>query len=166
MARRECYGHVVRSATLARIVLLVLAVPAALVGCNDLREFRGTWQGPRVGDERALLAGIDPSATATLAIDEISEHRIAARLTVDGSLTDVAIHSLDAAEADVLAGITHSGNPLRVYLTFVPVPDGGDALGVISLYDDRRVEVRLVRGGDTKLYGVFALTEQAPASSP
>jgi hypothetical protein len=41
----------------------------------------------------------------------------------------------------------------------VPVPDGGgDALALIALYDDRRVEVRVLRGGTTPLYAIFALS--------
>ena len=35
--------------------------------------------------------------------------------------------------------MTFAGAPLRVYLAFVPIPDGGgDALALIALYDDRR----------------------------
>jgi hypothetical protein len=60
----------------------------------------------------------------------------------------------------VLAGMSFSGSPLRVYLAFFAIPDGGgEALAVIALYDDQRVEVRLLRGGTTPLYAIFALTE-------
>jgi hypothetical protein len=81
-------------------------------------------------------------------------------------LPETPITSLAGAEADVLAGITFSGAPLRVYLAFAPVPDdAGEALVVVALYDDRRVDVRLLRGGTVPLYGIFAMTEVLALSS-
>jgi len=142
----------------ATLVLLTL------LACNDLRGFRGSWRGPRVGDAPALQLNIGPTS-ATLAIDTIDNHGLAARLAIDGLLPETPIASLEGAEADVLAGITFGGDPLRVYLAFVAMPDaGGEALVVVALYDDRRVEVRLLRGGTgtSPLYGIFALTESAP----
>jgi hypothetical protein len=35
---------------------------------------------------------------------------------------------------------------------------------IVALYDDRRVEVRILRGGSAPLYGIFALTETEPAT--
>jgi hypothetical protein len=47
-----------------------------------------------------------------------------------------------------------------VYLAFVAIPDlGGEAFVVVALYDDRRIEVRLLRGGLQPLYAIFALTD-------
>jgi hypothetical protein len=54
--------------------------------------------------------------------------------------------------------MTFAGSPLRVFLAFAAIPDGGgDALVLIALYDDQRVEVRLLRSGPTPLYSIFAL---------
>jgi hypothetical protein len=157
MVRRRCYREVVRWATL---VLLVL------VACSDLRDFHGQWKGPRVGDARPLDLNV-PDGNATLSIDRIDSHGLAARLTVDGLLPETVLTSIPGAEADVLSGITFSGAPLRVYLAFVPVPDGGgDALAIVALYDDRRVEVRLLRGGSAPLYGIFTLTETTAGAAP
>jgi hypothetical protein len=157
MVRRRCYREVVRWAT---PVLLVL------VACSDLRDFRGEWVGPRVGDAQPLHVNV-PAGTAILAIDQIDGHGLAARLTVDGLLPETALTSIPGAAADVLSGITFSGAPLRVYLAFVPVPDaGGDALAIVALYDDHRVEVRLLRGGSRPLYGIFTLTEMTAGSLP
>jgi len=77
-------------------------------------------------------------------------------------LAETPIASIKGAEADVLAGITFSGAPLRVFLAFAPMADGrGDALVIVALYDDHRVEVRLLRGGtpETQRYAIFALRE-------
>lgn len=137
------------------------ALLLTLVACTDLREFRGDWSGPRVGEAAALRVGIG-DGMARLAIDQIDGHGLAGRLTVDGSLPETAIASLAGAEADVLAGMTFSGGPLRVYLAFAAMPDGGgDALVVIALFEDRRIDVRVLRGGSAPLYGIFALTEAA-----
>lgn len=141
----------------------------ALVACSDLREFRGEWRGARVGvastpDASDIVPELKVGAggAAALAIDAIDGHHLEARLTVDGLVSETSITSLAGAEADVLAGITFGGNPLRVFLAFVAIPDGGgEALVVVALYDDRRVEVRLLRGGTAPLYGIYALTESA-----
>ncbi len=133
-----------------------------LLACNDLRDFRGDWAGPRVGEAAPLRQNVD-DGRARLAIDAIEAHGLHGRLTIDGLLPETPLDSLPGAEADALAGLTFAGAPLRVYLAFVAMPDGGgDALAVVALYDDRRVSVRLVRGGTTPLYGIFELTEQAP----
>jgi hypothetical protein len=136
----------------ATLVLLTL------VACSDLREFRGTWRGPLVGD--AALQINPPSGPTSLAIEVVDGHQLMARLTVQGLLPETVITSLAAAEADVLSDITFSGSPLKVYLAFTAVPDGGgEALIVVALYDDRRVEVRMLRGGTKPLYSIFALSE-------
>lgn len=136
-----------------------------LVACNDLREFHGMWAGPRVGEGPALQVNVT-DGRARLFIDRVDPHAgLTAQLSVDGLLSETSITSLPGAEADVLAGITFSGAPLRVYLAFAPVPDGGgEALVVVALYDDRRVDVRLLRGGTKPLYGIFALTEEPAAT--
>lgn len=139
-------------------------VLVTLLGCNDLREFRGDWRGRQVGDAPELHKNVVPGTEALLLIDTIDAHGLGARLTLDGLLPETPIRSLPGAEADVLAGLTFGGAPLRVYLAFVAMPDaGGDAFVVTALYDDRRVEVRVLRGGTRELYGIFALTEASAA---
>ena len=77
------------------------------------------------------------------------------------ALHSVASHLANAgqaAEADRLASLTFAGAPLRVYLAnVVTVDGGGDALAMIALFDDRRVEVRLIRGGARPVYAIFDL---------
>jgi hypothetical protein len=142
------------------VVRWATLVLLTLVACSDLREFRGTWRGPLVGD--SALKVNPPSGPASLAIDVINSHQLMARLTIQGLLPETVVTSLPAAEADVLADMTFGGSPLKVYLAFTAVPDGGgEALLVIALYDDRRVEVRVLRGGTRPLYGIFALSGSA-----
>jgi hypothetical protein len=139
----------VRCATLVLVTLLA--------GCNDLRDFRGTWEGARVGDAAVLRVGT--GERASLAIDSIDGHGLAGRLAIEGLLPEQSFESLPGAEADAVANMTFAGAPLRIYLAFVPVPDGGgEALALIALYDDHRVEVRVLRGGSRPLYAIFALT--------
>jgi hypothetical protein len=139
----------VRCATLVLVTLLA--------GCNDLRDFRGTWEGARVGDAPVLRVG--GGDRASLTIDNIDAHGLAGRLAIEGLLPEQTFESLPGAEADAVANMTFAGAPLRVYLAFVPVPDGGgEALALIALYDDRRIEVRVLRGGSSPLYAIFALT--------
>jgi hypothetical protein len=143
-----------------RLGALLCAV--ALAGCTDVRDFKGAWHGPRVGDTAELAVGVAADATATLAIDEIDTRGLAGRLTVSGLAADAPIGSLTGAEADVLATMTWKGAPLRVYLAFAPAADGGgDALAVIALFDGR-IELRVLRGGAKPVYAIFALTAGPP----
>ena len=58
----------------------------------------------------------------------------------------------------------HPVTVLRVYLAFVTIPDGGgDAFAVIALYDDRRIEVRILRSGTIPLYGIYVLSDGGAA---
>jgi hypothetical protein len=137
---------------------LICLATLALAACTDVRDATGTWHGPRVGDAAPLKVGVADTATATLDVTSIDKHGMAGTLTVDGICNAAPVASLAGAEADVLSGITFAGSPLRVYLAFVPTTDGGgDALAVIALFDGDRIEVRVLRGGATPLYGVFAL---------
>lgn len=143
---------------------------AALAGCADLREFRGTWRGERVGSDPSLLVGTLGDNIAELTIESLDRHGLAGHLRIEGPAGrdgrfDAALASVPGAEADVLAGMTFEGAPLRTYLSFVePVESaGGSALAVVSLYDER-VELRLLRGGAMPLYGIFALRRDGATS--
>lgn len=141
---------------MVRVTLVLLL----LVACSDVRDFRGRWQGARVGDADVVRVGGPSDATATLDIDAIDKHGLSGHLAVDQIVADINFASLPGAEADVLAGMTFAGSPLRVYLAFIDTSDGGgSALAVIALYSDHRIELRLVRGNPQPLYGIFALGE-------
>lgn len=132
----------------------------ALAACSDLRDFRGTWQGRRVGDQELLKVGVLEGATASITIDNIDAHGLAGLLAVDGLVDETPFSSLPGAEADVLSNMSFGGAPLRVYMTFVPVRDNrGEALALISLYDAHRIELRVLRGGTAPIYAIFSLAE-------
>jgi hypothetical protein len=129
------------------------------LGCTDLREFRGVWRGHRVGNVPALQTGVADVSNAEISIDRIDGHSFAAQLSIDNLLTLTPIQSIPGVEADVLAGLTFSGDPLKVYLSFVPISDNrGEALVVLALFDDRRIEVRVLRGGGSPIYGIWSMS--------
>ena len=131
----------------------------AVVACNDVHAFEGTWQGPRVGDTPVLRVGVPTSASATLAIDAVDTHGMRGKMSISGLVVNAPFVSVEGAEADALSNISLGGAPLRVYLAFVAIPDnGGEALAVIALFDGR-IEVRILRGGAKPLYAIFALAE-------
>jgi hypothetical protein len=143
----------VRCATLW-LLLCFAGSPA----CNDVRGFQGTWTGKRVGETPVLRVGVAQDATATLSIEALDTHGMRGTLSISGLVERAAITSVEGAEADVLSGITFNGSPQRVYLAFASVPDGGgEALIVLALYDESRVELRVLRGGGQPLYAIFAL---------
>lgn len=145
---------------LCRIWLaLPLCVALSTPGCTDLRELEGTWSGPRIGTDPILNIGFRDGASATLEVERVDLDGLRASLTTSGDeLLDAEIRPLPSAEADVLGDITFVGSPARVYLAFAEANDGGgDALVLVALYEDDRIEVRLLRGGPTPLYGIFAL---------
>lgn len=152
----RCYFEGVREATVLAVVLLG--------ACTDLRDFRGDWRGPRIGDAEAVRVGVTDTATAQLAIDEVATRGMHGTLEVDQLVAPgTPFRSLDGAEADTLATLSIDG-ALRVYLGFVPIIDGaGEAFAIVALYadrdDDRRVDLRLMRSGPTPLYGIFELSE-------
>jgi hypothetical protein len=143
-----------RSRTAGVAIVLATALAA---GCTDTRDYVGAWHGATVGESAPLRVGVPMNASATLTVDTIDTHGIGGRLSIDGLTADAAFASVPGAEADVLAGLTWSGAPLRVYFAFVPASDGGgDLTALIALYD-RRIELRLLRGGARPVYAIFPL---------
>jgi hypothetical protein len=141
-------------------LLLAITFAVGMVACNDLRDFRGLWQGPRIGDDAAVRVGVSDDAAAELSIEAIDSHGLTGTLAISGLVPTTSLKPIAGAEADVLAGMTFTGGPLRVYLAFVAAADpGGDVMAMIALYDDRRIEVRILRGGTVPVYAIFSLTD-------
>lgn len=146
-----------------RWTTLVVIAAVFAVACSDLRDFRGVWDGERVGTADVVKVGAPQATSATLFIEDIDAHGLTGTISIQGLVSDAPISTVPGAEADALAGMTFSGAPLRVYLAFIAVADGrGDALALIALYDHHRIEVRVLRGGSGPLYAIYALTDEAP----
>lgn len=139
--------------------LWALAALVFLGACLDLRDFEGTWAGSRVGEAPELRVGLSDDASATLVIEEADKRSLLAHLTVDEDvISDALIQPVPGSQADVLAGLSFDGSPSRVYLAFAETADGGGpATVLVALYNDERVEVRVLRGGSQPIYGIFAL---------
>lgn len=135
-----------------------LLVLLALTACNDLRDFQGEWSGSRIGDSPVLRVGIADEAHCSLTIDAVDKHGLRGHLTVDSLVTDAEIVSAEGAEADALSSMTFAGSPMRVYLAFANAPDGPLTV-LVALFQNRRIEVRVLRGGGAPVYGIFALDE-------
>lgn len=139
---------------------MVVMIGLALAGCSDLQDYRGSWSGARVGTNPVLRIGAPTAAAATLDITELDKAGLQGTIEIADLVDQASFSSIAGAEADALGGMTFTGSPLRVYLAFVAMPDGaGDALAVIALYDEHRVELRMLRGGTTPLYAIYALSE-------
>jgi hypothetical protein len=142
---------------------MVVMIGLALAACSDLRDYRGTWAGPRVGTNPVLQVGALGGANATLEITALDKAGLQGTIEVETLVDNAAFTSIAGAEADVLGTMTFTGSPLRVYLAFVAIPDNaGDALAVIALYEEHRVELRLLRGGTSPLYAIYSLAEADP----
>jgi hypothetical protein len=124
----------------------------ALAGCTDVSAFHGTWSGAAESSP-LVLTGMAPGSTATLDLASVTKDGIAGTVT----LTQPApLRPLLQAMADQLGGASLPDSPLRCYWNAVTLDDG-DALALVSLYNngDSRVDLRLIRS-DT-LYVVFHL---------
>jgi hypothetical protein len=122
-----------------------------LAGCTDLSGFVGDWKGGPVSDP-LLLAGLAPQAEVALHLD--GADRVALRGTLEVAGERVALRPLTRAGNDALGALDLPDQPIKSYLLVAPL-EAGDALVVVSLYGDQRVDVRLVRS-DT-LYAVCHL---------
>ena len=147
-----------RRCRVAIVGLITLATLATLAACNDVRDFRGGWAGTRVGDTAAVHVGITGDPGAALTITAIDKLGLTGTLDVEGLIRGAAVTPLAGAEADRLSSLSFDGAPLRIYLSFVATTDGfGDVLAMIAIYDDERIEIRLLRGGDHPVYAIFDL---------
>lgn len=147
------------SARAVSFATVCLCLGLAASGCHDIRDREGTWTGERVGQAAALRVGMADQVRATLVVEEASLSWLRARLTTDDDVfRDALIQPNPGAEADVLAGMSFDGSPLRVFLAFVETTDGGGAATcLVALYPDERIEIRVMRGPPVPLYGILVL---------
>jgi hypothetical protein len=147
-----------------RRVLLLFAL-IALAGCEDLRQFAGTWDGQVASDPQHRV-GFEEGARLRAFVGGArrSQLDLALQLPGRGQLVDnpqacpgcVRFESIQHASDDVLGDVRLAGEPLRTYFGFVTPVGEPPFLAVVSLFGEDRVEVRLIRGAHD-VYGVFYL---------
>jgi hypothetical protein len=132
---------------------------AGLLGCQDLRDFRGHFAGPVAADP-ALALGVSPTEPASLDIAAADHLTLAAALSLAPGFAATPLDTVRRAAADALGQVRVGTGALQSYYAFV-TPSGGaaPALAVVSLLADGRVELRLVRGPD-EIYAVYTLTRR------
>jgi hypothetical protein len=131
--------------------LALFAATVVAGGCSDLSSYQGAWSGSPVDDPQ-LLVGLAASTRATLALDLVDQVTVSGTLTLDRQA--VTLRPLARAANDTLGGMSLPDGALRSYFAAAPL-DGGDALAVLSLYSEPRVDLRLMRSDS--LYAVFHL---------
>ena len=128
-------------------------------GCTDVRSFQGSWSGSIVSDPE-LREGFSESARGDeLRIERADLHAFSALLTSkDGRFADASLRSFSKVAGDAISNLTFAGDPLRSYLTFVDLadPEGATATAIVSLFDDDRVEWRVM--WRRELFGLFKLS--------
>ena len=145
----------------------------ALVGCDDLGEFRGKFRGDIVeggfvrscfGSEVKATLVFDPDLAVAPLPEGLSPAQQNRLTTSDGIFEDTPLVPLSALPHDQLSRLDFPGSRrLRSFLLFAR-PERGplagrDATVVISLMADERVELRIMaRGGD----GTDACQDEAP----
>jgi hypothetical protein len=127
-------------------------VALALAGCTDLGGFAGSWHGQPLAPP-SVRVGLSADAEVRLELSHVDRTELSGALTVDGQRAP--LRPVRAAQADALGELGLPDSPLRTYLEAATLADG-DALVLVSLYGEDRVDVRLIRA-DT-LYAVCRLS--------
>jgi len=83
--------------------------------------------------------------------------------TTDGLFDNSALEPIPEFSHDQLSNLDFPNGRLRSYMFFCrPGGSAQDmALVIVSLMEDEKVEVRIMRGGDEPLYGVFRLGRES-----
>ncbi|MSP62997.1 MAG: hypothetical protein EXR72_22205 [Myxococcales bacterium] len=123
-----------------RFFILLLAA-IALAGCTDLAGFQGDWRG-RPEDDPALREGIGSGTPVALYVEGVDRVALRGTLTVGNEV--VRLRPVVRAANDMLGSLDLPDAPLRSYLLVGPLAEG-DALCVVSLYPDPRVDLRILR---------------------
>lgn len=129
---------------------MVCAVAAA--GCTDLGTFAGTWMGGVVPSAEVRV-GVPETSSAVLNVTRVERTRLEGTIGLEGET--VTLRPVARAGNDALGAMELPEAPLRSFFLVAPLR-AGDALAVISLYADDRVDVRLIRSDN--LYAVYHLT--------
>jgi hypothetical protein len=137
----------------------------AAAGCEDLRQFAGSWAG-EVSRDPQHQHGFGAGAVLAARIANATRYSVDMTVTLPGQTGAVRFEPIRHAADDVLADVRFAGEPLRTFFGFVSPPEQAPYLAVVSLYAEERVEIRLIRGPN-EAYGVFALSRlPSPPRAP
>ena len=145
---------------LGRALLPLLLCTLFAGACTDIRDYAGLWNGPIVA-ESAVRQGFDAQArVGPLRLENVSLVGVTATLTTsDGRFDGTRLRPITKAAADDLADISLGAGSLRTFMAYALLANetaSAPALLVLSLFDNERVQLRVLRGND--LYGIFHLS--------
>jgi hypothetical protein len=143
---------------------LLAAALLTVTGCEDLRQFAGSWAG-EVSRDPQHQHGFGAGAVLSARVATATRYGIDMTVTLPGQTGAVRFEPIRHAADDVLADVRLAGEPLRTFFGFVSPPDQAPYLAVVSLYAEERLEIRLIRGPN-EAYGVFALGRPMPPQTP
>ena len=131
-------------------MLVVVAILAVFVsGCQDLREFTGTWSG-EIEQSELIRRGFDIHTTLRMDISYVTDTELHATMSLDSG--DPAEVVLDQSWLnDVFSDMTYRGDPLFVHMGWTTM-NGNKFLVAIGYFRGHKLEVRLM---SENMYGVF-----------
>jgi hypothetical protein len=136
-------------------VSLAFAALLLAAGCEDIRQFQGTWTGTVAADP-TLRQGFAADAPLRATIVAVSRTTLQMTVVLPDNPDPTAFEPIRRAAADALGDLRLEGEPLRTFLGYLRSPGAEPLLTVVSLFSEERVDVRLIRGPDD-VYGLFAL---------
>lgn len=157
-----------------------MLIPAlAVVACTDLNDFstgEGKLYRGSIIQGKFVRNGFDISTEIelTFRVDRVDQKPDSQGIggpgilrTSDGQFKDAPLEPIAELPHDQLSKLDFPGGRLRSYLFFARTSGAGDeeALVVISLMEDSSVEVRILRGGEKPLFGVFKVDKKSVLSS-
>ncbi len=142
--------------------ILLAALTLGLVGCLDVRDFEGEWQGAVITEDAIRQGFATGTMVAPLTLKDVDLNKVAATLsTSDGKFNKTALTRVAKFSNDTLSGLVFEGNDVRTYMFNARLhseTSGCPATVLISLFSDDHVEARVIRGND--LFGIFHLTRK------
>lgn len=142
--------------------ILLAALTVTGVGCLDVRDFEGEWQGAVISEEAIRQGFATGTTVAPLTLKGVDLNRVSATLTTsDGKFNKTALTRVAKFSNDTLSSLVFEGNDVRSYMFNARLDSetsGCPATVLISLFSDDHVEARVIRAND--LFGVFHLTRK------
>jgi hypothetical protein len=154
--------------TSASIGILLAALAGACADEDAFTTGAGECFRGRIVGADFVRTGFDERAGALFTIDVralTGGSASAGRLWItDGTFSDAAVSQMEQISSDAISLLQFPGGRIRNYLAHALPADGAPAVLVISLMENDRVELRVIRppagtdDGPPALFGVFRLS--------